>query len=323
VQLCFATRAASRSERARQWCAATQAANVELEDDREASIRGGDMGGVRICTVAIGRHRMFSEQGGRAAEPRSARSGAIKLIFQEEGECLFEQDGKAVMLRPGQWCAYEKARPWRISAAGFCRQTALVLPQGAFGGSLGRRADLRRGLMVGRSFLTGAGSVLHASVGAAVTTLDTLSKDDRSRLGAVLSELLELALSAEEDERDRGSRQSRRQAVADYVERHLADPDLGLASIARALGCSKRTLHKLFAGEAVTVGRLILERRLERCRAELVDPAMAGRTITEIAHAWGFNDLQHFSRAFKARFGAAPRELRVGARAVAEALEPR
>jgi AraC family transcriptional activator of tynA and feaB len=32
--------------------------------------------------------------------------------------------------------------------------------------------------------------------------------------------------------------------------------------------------------------------------------------ISEIAYAWGFNDLSHFNRAFRARFGMTPREWR-------------
>jgi len=50
--------------------------------------------------------------------------------------------------------------------------------------------------------------------------------------------------------------------------------------------------------------------RLERCRRDLLDPAHAARHISDIAFAWGFNDLAHFSRIFKQRFGASPREWR-------------
>ena len=51
----------------------------------------------------------------------------------------------------------------------------------------------------------------------------------------------------------------------------------------------------------------------EMCiRDSLCDPALAARSISEIAVAWGFNDAAHFSRAFRARFGRSPRELRAG-----------
>jgi len=54
-------------------------------------------------------------------------------------------------------------------------------------------------------------------------------------------------------------------------------------------------------------------RRLDATRRDLCDPALAARSISEIAFAWGFNDAAHFSRAFRARFGRSPRELRAGA----------
>ena len=40
------------------------------------------------------------------------------------------------------------------------------------------------------------------------------------------------------------------------------------------------------------------------------DPRRAHRTIGEIAFAWGFSDLSHFGRRFKAEFGVSPGEYR-------------
>jgi len=39
--------------------------------------------------------------------------------------------------------------------------------------------------------------------------------------------------------------------------------------------------------------------RLDRCRNDLASPALAARSIGEIAFYWGFNDVAHFSRAFR------------------------
>ena len=133
---------------------------------------------------------------------------------------------------------------------------------------------------------------------------------DGALIGANLIQLLEIALRIGDPADAIDVRSERRQATLDFIEYHLADPELDVASIAGALGCSARTVHKLFEGETLTVAREIWDRRLERCRQELVDPALAGRSITEIAHHWGFSDSQHFSRAFKHRFGATPREYR-------------
>ncbi|HWJ69444.1 MAG TPA: helix-turn-helix domain-containing protein, partial [Sphingobium sp.] len=59
-----------------------------------------------------------------------------------------------------------------------------------------------------------------------------------------------------------------------------------------------------------TVGRLIWERRLERCRSDLSDPACQHQSITAIAYRWGYSDSQHFSRSFKTRYNVSPRTYR-------------
>ena len=66
----------------------------------------------------------------------------------------------------------------------------------------------------------------------------------------------------------------------------------------------------LFHTAGITVGSFIRQRRLERCRADLSDPLRAGERITEIALRWGFNDMPHFSRVFRATFGATPSDFR-------------
>ena len=49
---------------------------------------------------------------------------------------------------------------------------------------------------------------------------------------------------------------------------------------------------------------------LERCRADLGTPALRTRSVGEIAYYWGFNDVAHFSRSFRARYAQSPREFR-------------
>jgi AraC-like DNA-binding protein len=74
---------------------------------------------------------------------------------------------------------------------------------------------------------------------------------------------------------------------------------------------SVRYLEKLFESEE-TVPDWIRRRRLERCRHDLLDPAMRGQSIGAIAARWGFRDPAHFSRAFRAAYGMTPGECRSG-----------
>jgi len=71
---------------------------------------------------------------------------------------------------------------------------------------------------------------------------------------------------------------------------------------------SVRTLHLLFEPTGTSFARHVLRSRLEECRAALL--ASPARAVTDIAFAWGFNNLSSFHRAFQAAFGMAPGDLR-------------
>ncbi len=94
-----------------------------------------------------------------------------------------------------------------------------------------------------------------------------------------------------------------------FIEWRLEDPELNPAMIANANGVSLRQIYRLFAEQGHTVAGWIRSRRLERCRAELAN-SHDRITVTEIAFRWGFNDIAHFSRAFKSFYGLSPRAFR-------------
>ncbi|MXO66441.1 helix-turn-helix domain-containing protein [Altericroceibacterium endophyticum] len=300
----FSTKAASRQERSAQWQMITRAPSAELGDDREASIRGCDLGELRLASVAMGEHRLENDRA-VLADPEN---GLVKFLFLEEGECLVEQSGRSVSLFAGQWCAIDKTLPFRTEARGATRQLAIAIPK--------RRLEELRGaprhFAMVECFLNGAGNVLHESAASAINAATVLGRRDRARLGDVLVEMLNMVWQADPQISGARTHRARRRAVLDFIERNLADPNLSISWISEALGYSKRTLHKLFAEEATTLNRLIWNRRLDHCRHALLDPSQSRRSITEIAHAWGFSDSQHFSRAFKMRFGTSPRDFRNG-----------
>lgn len=91
-----------------------------------------------------------------------------------------------------------------------------------------------------------------------------------------------------------------------YLRCRLTDPDLTPSEIARAHGISKRYLHTLFASTNNTLGAWVREERMTRAHAALADPRCERLSITEVALREGFNDIPHFSRQFKARFGMTP-----------------
>jgi AraC-like DNA-binding protein len=98
--------------------------------------------------------------------------------------------------------------------------------------------------------------------------------------------------------------------VQSFIEANLGDPELAPEQIARATFISTRYLHKLFEAEGTSVCRWIRESRLERCRRDLLDPALAGETILAISSRWGLPGPEHFSRLFRSAYGCSPSELR-------------
>lgn len=102
-----------------------------------------------------------------------------------------------------------------------------------------------------------------------------------------------------------------RRRVARYIDRHLDDPDLDVGRVAAALGLSRSSLYRVFKARHGGVARFILNRRLDLCRDALLAGGSEG-TIGDLAARWGFADYGVFSRAFRRRFGVAPRTLRQG-----------
>lgn len=92
-----------------------------------------------------------------------------------------------------------------------------------------------------------------------------------------------------------------------YIEAHLDEP-MTLGDIARAAGCSARTLNDAFQEHfAVSPITRVRQLRLDRVRAELLDGAAS---VTEIACRWGFSHLGRFSAAYHERFGELPSQTR-------------
>lgn len=98
-----------------------------------------------------------------------------------------------------------------------------------------------------------------------------------------------------------------RQRVERWILDHLRDPELRVDSVARALGLSRRYVHKLFEDQPLNVMQWTLAQRLAGCQRDLA--RRDGRSVGEVAYGWGFNSLSHFSRVFKQHYGVRPTQI--------------
>ncbi|MFH9980940.1 helix-turn-helix domain-containing protein [Streptomyces sp. NPDC017179] len=168
----------------------------------------------------------------------------------------------------------------------------------------------------GRSVPTGSGpaALLASFVHGLAAHASSAEGRHAAWLGTAAVSLAKAFLDSEAALLQDGSSQQPAPSAADkllrdiksHIEHHLHDPDLSPTSIAAAGHVSLRYLHHLFQRDGRTVGAFLRERRLGRCRADLSDPALAHRSVREIARRWGFRDAAVFNRTFKSAYGLTP-----------------
>jgi AraC-like DNA-binding protein len=132
--------------------------------------------------------------------------------------------------------------------------------------------------------------------------------------GQYVLDLVVLCLGAQADAAhiaaSRGLASARLGSLKAEILRSLSTPDLRLVQIAANQRVSARYVQYLFDQSGTSFTRFVLEHRLLLAHRLLRDPSNRSRKISDIAVAAGFSDISYFNRAFKARFGATPTDVR-------------
>ncbi|WP_333777500.1 helix-turn-helix domain-containing protein [Streptomyces sp. IBSBF 3136] len=225
------------------------------------------------------------------------------------GPALLQEPSVDGVLAPGDICFYDAHRPPSLDLPEQARTKTFLLSRDLLG--LADR-DLHRitGVPVSRDSRMGSllspflSDLADTAVTARSAVADMLAWNAVNLLATLAAEHLR------EQGRPADDRSSTVSRILRFIDLNLGDADLSPDRIARAHHISVRYLHKLFADEGTTVGRRILQRRLEECRRELADRSRGTRTIAAVAGRWGFASATHFSRVFRATYGLTPREWR-------------
>jgi len=112
---------------------------------------------------------------------------------------------------------------------------------------------------------------------------------------------------------DLGRKAARRRSILAVIAGRFCDPEFDLTEAARGLGLSRRYIQRLLEGAGKSFTEHVLECRLERVRAMLMDSRYQHMAIIDIALASGFSDVSHFNRMFRRRFGETPSSVRAAA----------
>lgn len=141
--------------------------------------------------------------------------------------------------------------------------------------------------------------------------LPRFSAEDAPRLGRSMLDVLALSLKGASRTEAPGFREDPATLMLrarGEIQTHLGSPTLTVANLARKLGVSRSTLHRLFEAGGGAQAH-IRDMRLEAARQILLNPDNAER-IGDIGERLGFSDAAHLSRLFKARFGETPSDCR-------------
>ena len=241
----------------------------------------------------------------------SWRRTSFKVDVVAQGEVDIEQDGRQARLHAGDYAFVDLARPAHWTNSSSVRVLAIAFPRQL----LPLRADDTTKLTaVGLNADDGPGALFSSTARQLARHLDHFDVASGVRVGTATLDLLTVALAGRLD-RGGGLPPDIPQRVLivrmrAFIEDQLADSDLTPSAVARAHHVSLRYLYKLFEGEQKSVAGLIKERRLERCRRDLLDPSLRHLPVSAIAARWGMPNAAHFSHAFRAAYGMAPVEYR-------------
>lgn len=266
----------------------------------------------RMSVHHLGPVDLHRIRGDASSIARSARAIAredpeqLQLTLLVRGAFRIEQGGRSTTIAPGDLASYETSHPYAVLSPSPFELLLFSVPRAA----LGARADAicaRTATRVAESSAVGRLAAPFLRSLADGLEAGRIPAGDAALADCVVD--LVRAVHAEPAPATAGGREELLARVEAHVEAHLAD-DLSPAAIAAAHFVSVRALQRRFAAEGRTVAGWVRERRLEACRRDLADPALADVEVARIAAARGLADAPGFSRAFRARYGRSPSEHR-------------
>lgn len=258
---------------------------------------------LKLAQLAFSPHRTRRTSHGRTTPSHYLVNQLV------EGELLVHQDGREAEIRAGDIYLINPARDFRLETGAIITNSLYVdansfriaYPEVDCCAAIPLRQDNETTAIVSRM------------IDSLFRIGDNFTGAARDKCGDAFPHVLAIALAASANAE--ASCPSKlilfhKERIKSFVRDRLGDHQLSCEMIADALKLSQRYIYDVFADEPLTLMRWIRTERLARCRRELSSPTLRNRSVSEIAYAWGFVDLAHFSRVFSAEFGMSPRAFR-------------
>jgi AraC-like DNA-binding protein len=226
------------------------------------------------------------------------------LYLQLRGQTVLSQCDESIAFHRNDIVIFDGRQPFRAMVSDEGRRAIAMIPR--------TMVDWRAPWLRQRPFCKLASDSGYADLARRhmmQLTFNDLSENETSLLTDNLCNLLALA-SAPGITPNRLQPELQIEALLAFCRQNLHDSRLSPQFVSARFGISVRTLHLRFEKLGQTFGRWLLEARLDACSKALRDPHQHARNISDIAYSWGFNDLSHFNKAFRAQFGMPPGQWR-------------
>ncbi|MFD7080803.1 helix-turn-helix domain-containing protein [Streptomyces sp. NPDC002181] len=284
----------------------------------EASVL--DLGGVQVSSFEFSSlHSLRTAAHVRRSDPEQYQLGLVTT-----GSMSLAQNRNESGLFTGDMVLWDTSRPMESDAVpdtdgGRVRAIVLSFPRDAMPLRGARVERLLAHRIAGGH---GMGAILAQYMRSLAAHAADCGPVELDRLGRVAHDLVGACLAGQLGAREDLSPEARTRALLErievFVHHNLGDPELTPSAVAARHGISLRHLQQLFRDRGETVAAGIRRRRLERCRADLADPALLTTPVHTVAGRWGFTNASVFSRTFREAYGTSPTEFRH--RAVRETL---
>lgn len=279
----------------------------KMASDFRGELRGGgNVGDLQFSEVVA--DAQFVERSRRQIAKFAESDFLISFQLEERG--LVRQNGREALLTPGSFALYDSTQPYSLTFEERFHQLVVQMPKDVLSRHLMNPEQYTAVPISGRS---GLGAVLTDFIFSLARELHHVHTAP-DELSENLVDMIAIAFSSSVMLSQVGNhsivRDCLKRRIRQYIDNNLCNPELSNHHIAAAQNISVRYLHKLFDDEEETVHALILNKRFERARNLLHDPAYAGHSIERIAYSTGFVSAAHFSRSFKKRYGVCPSDVR-------------
>lgn len=232
-----------------------------------------------------------------------------QLVLVTQGYGCVEQAGRQAVLGVGDLALYSAAQPSLVSYPKSSRSLVLKIPRALIAARVTRLEQLTAITLKGDS---GIGSMIGHLLRESFALNEGGSLPHDARLASGMLDIVSAALENTAGVPLDSSWHNPLVPIKHYIQAHLGDPDLQICTIAHQHNVSVRTLNRLFAAEGTTAIRWLWQQRLAASHKCLSEGRV--RQVSETALDCGFNDLSHFSKAFKKTYGISPQQLLRSAR---------